>query len=150
MDKYKMRHRILQKLQKFLESTTSIDDVIRMKVEHEILELINDVSDNGKYADLARSQIGYLNKMGEIESTKEDANGNKGLFISITIEGYLAYWDDKYPTMRKELNRKIWQEITSICLTVLLIIINVQLLIGVLSGKSIKEIILKTIENILQ
>lgn len=119
MDKYKMRHKILGELQKFMLNDPIIPDQT-WKSSPELSKLLK------IKLPLIEAQLDYLKKQCEVEYI----GSGRELKSTANVEGYISYWDDKYLNMRSEHLRKKWGEVTQIASAILIMILNILLILN--------------------
>lgn len=119
MEKYKLRHKILGELQKYMQNDPIIPDQT-WKSSLELSKLLKIKSP------LIEAQLDYLKKQHEVEYI----GSGRELKSTANVNGYISYWDDKYLNMRSEHLRKKWGEVTQMASAILIIILNILLILN--------------------
>ena len=120
MDKYKLRHKILGELQKYMQNDPIIPDQT-WKSSPELSKILK--------IKLPRieAQLDYLKKQNEVAY---NGSAVRELKSTANLDGYISYWDDKYLIMRSEHLRKKWGEVTQIASAILIMILNILLILN--------------------
>jgi hypothetical protein len=137
MNKYKLRHKILE-----IINENMVDDPIDYdKAWHSPAKLaeLTEVD-----LELVKAQCDYMKKAGELESDGEV--GDKIKYIAI-LDGYLAFWDEKYIDMMNDRRRVKWGARAAIASTILIIVINIILLLNYFAPKEVAPLPPKAIKT---
>jgi hypothetical protein len=117
MNKYKLRHRILKTMIRYLEIPQP-EGFLEFYTHTELSIILK--TDKMKVL----SQLEYLRKQKEIEGEGEGLS----MVYSANFDGYIAYWDDKYIDMLSDRRRVKWGARAAIASAILIIVLNVILL----------------------